>query len=214
MKQETITIDTPEAIYRRPSVCSYSNQDLDRATILTLLAAAAQAPTAMHEEPWAFSVIQDQVMLSALLDAARTTRKTDGNISTFGEAPAEPENLFHDVGTLIVIWGKPMGPFVAADCWRAAENLMLAACSIGLSSWVVRSAAKTLNMAPWKADLNAPADWVPIAAIIICRALVPDFTSARKPPEILSWRTGDHGASSSPAPDRHSPSGSANEPQA
>ena len=42
-------------------------------------------------------------------------------------------HVFYNAGTLIVIYGKFQGPFVVADCWLAAENLMLAACHRGLA---------------------------------------------------------------------------------
>jgi len=50
---------------------------------------------------------------------------------------ASPEfNIFYDASTLIVICGKAEGPFVVADCWLVAENLMLAACAMGLGTCV------------------------------------------------------------------------------
>jgi hypothetical protein len=36
-------------------------------------------------------------------------------------------NIFYDAGSLIVVCCKARGRFVDADCWLAAENVMLAA---------------------------------------------------------------------------------------
>jgi len=43
--------------------------------------------------------------------------------SHFAQEMANPEfSIFYDASTLIVICARPMGPFVAADCWLAAET--------------------------------------------------------------------------------------------
>jgi nitroreductase len=47
------------AIQRRRSVRDYTSQTIERSVIHMLLDAAVHAPTAMHEEPWSFAVIQD-----------------------------------------------------------------------------------------------------------------------------------------------------------
>jgi nitroreductase len=44
---------------------------LDEPTIRALLDAAVQAPTAMHTEPWAFVVIQDDATLKRFSDRAK-----------------------------------------------------------------------------------------------------------------------------------------------
>lgn len=53
-------------IYARHSVRAYTATPVDRATIHILLDAAVHAPTAIHEEPWAFVVVQDHALLQHL----------------------------------------------------------------------------------------------------------------------------------------------------
>jgi nitroreductase len=60
-----------EAIYRRRSVRSYTGEPLDDETVHSLLSAAVQAPTAVHTEPWAFVVVQDQALLQRLSHDAK-----------------------------------------------------------------------------------------------------------------------------------------------
>lgn len=96
-------------------------------------------------------------------------------------------HLFYNAGALIVIYGKPMGPFVAADCWLAAENLMLAACTAGLGDCVIGLAAPALNSPEWKKLLDVPAELTAYAPILLG---YPAGTPppARKAPEIISWK--------------------------
>ncbi|MGA8865168.1 MAG: nitroreductase family protein, partial [Gallionella sp.] len=63
--------NTFEAILARRSVRSYAPDRLDRKTIESLLEAAVRAPTAMHEEPWAFVVVQDHALLRRVSDLAK-----------------------------------------------------------------------------------------------------------------------------------------------
>src|SRR5674476_634258 len=60
-----------EAILARRSVRTYAPDQLDRNTVQTLLEAAVRAPTAMHEEPWAFVVVQNRQVLKQLSDLAK-----------------------------------------------------------------------------------------------------------------------------------------------
>jgi nitroreductase len=96
-------------------------------------------------------------------------------------------NIFYDAGTLVVICAKPMGPFVAADCWLAAENLMLAACAMGLGTCVIGSAVPALNTPAVKAELGIPAEYSAVAPIIVGGPSGETRPTARREPEILAW---------------------------
>ncbi|MDE2370799.1 MAG: nitroreductase family protein [Burkholderiales bacterium] len=98
-----------------------------------------QAPTAMHLEPWAFAVVQDQERLKRHSDRAKAARVEQGSATDALVQAGDPHphghlakladpafNFFCDVGTLVVICRKSGGAFADADCWLAAENPMLA----------------------------------------------------------------------------------------
>ena len=183
-----------EAILARRSVRSFAEQELHRATIKTLLEAAVRAPTAVHEEPWAFVVVQDRALLERLSDRAKPlfveeTRRAD--LDRMGHSFrifAEPTfNMFYDAGTLIVICARPLGPFAAADCWLAAENLMLAARAMGLGTCVIGSALAALNLPEVKAELGIPAEITAIAPIIVGFPRGETPSTSRKEPQVLSW---------------------------
>ncbi|MGC2456440.1 MAG: nitroreductase family protein [Gallionellaceae bacterium] len=184
--------DLFETILARRSVRAYASDELDRKTIQTLLEAAVRAPTAMHEEPWAFIVVQDRQVLKQLSDRAKPLfiERLHRSHQASGHAPdifSSPDfNIFHGAGTLIVICAKPSGPFVEADCWLAAENLMLAACALGLGSCVIGSSVAALNMQEVKAELGIPDEYSAIAPIIVGVPSGETAATARKEPLILS----------------------------
>jgi len=192
----TEPVNLIDAIYGRRAVRSYTNNKIDKDTILTLLKAGVQAPTAMHKEPWAFAVIQDPVLLKRLT-------KTSGEIlakeahkfppDSISRLLANFENPDFDVcrgaGTLIAIYGKPMGPFVVADCWLAAQNIMLAAYSMGLGTCVIGLSLSALNTPAWKNELGIPAEMTAYAALVLGEPAGDVSSPGRKEPEILAWKS-------------------------
>jgi nitroreductase len=182
-------------VYARRSVRAYAPKALDNATIQTLLDAAVHAPTAIHEEPWAFVVVQDQALLQRLSELAKPLfveevrhRNTNGNKHSFDHFTRADFNLFHGANTLIVICAKPLSQFVVADCWLAAENLMLAASAIGLGSCVIGSAVAALNIHKVKSELGIPEEYSAIAPIVVGFPSGETQATSRKEPLILSWK--------------------------
>lgn len=177
-----------EILLARRSVRAYAPDQPDRNTIQTLLEAAVRAPTAMHEEPWAFVVVQNRVLLRQLSDIAKPLFIERLHRSHQTRVFDAEFNLFYDAGTLILICAKPTGPFVEADCWLAAENLMLAACAIGLGSCVIGSAIAALNRPEVKQTLGIPAVFSAVAAMVVGVPSGETAVSPRKPPLILAWQ--------------------------
>jgi nitroreductase len=186
-----------DAIYHRRSVRDYTAGKVSQASIHMLMYAAIQAPTAMQEEPWAFAIIQDRELLDRLSETAKQTiwlqAQSENNSGLAKRAVnivSDPGyNVFYNAGALIVIYGKPVGPFVAADCWLAAENLMLAACTAGIGTCVIGLAVPVLNSPEWKRLLDIPAEFTAYAPILLgYPAAAPPPSPARKPPELICWK--------------------------
>ena len=163
-----------ETILARRSVRSYKARKVDRTTVSILLEAAVHAPTAIHQEPWAFVVIQDKVLLRSLSDLAKPLFIAEAQEKGLEHAGHSfdifkyPDfNIFYDATTLILICGRTSAPSYSADCWLAAENLMLAACAMGLGTCVVGSALPALNTPETKVLLNIPENFIAVAPIIV-----------------------------------------------
>src|SRR5690348_2732527 len=71
MPKTESSMSVMDAIYQRRAVRNYISQAVDKTTLRTLLNAAVHAPTAVHEEPWVFAVLQDKAMLKRLSDKAK-----------------------------------------------------------------------------------------------------------------------------------------------
>jgi len=194
MRGTSTGLNVFETILARRSVRNYQGVDLDRNTVRSLLEAAVRAPTAVHEEPWAFVIVQDRQLLYRLSERAKSmfaeeVRRTGvERTGEYFETFTSPDfNIFYDAGTLIVICARSIGPFVAADCWLSAENLMLAACAMGLGTCVIGSALPGLNIPEMKTELNIPTEYSAVAPIIVGRPSGQTPATSRRAPVVLGW---------------------------
>lgn len=189
------SINVIDAIYSRRAVRDYLPQKVDQTIIRLLLDAAVHAPTAMHEEPCTFVVVQNKNLLNRLSDSIqqlmRVKAQSNHSVETkhlLDFVNQSNFNAFYNASTLIVIYCKFQGQFVAADCWLAAENLMLAAVANGLGSCVIGLSVDALNTPEWKAELGVPAEMAAIAPIIIGMSAGEVKKGERKEPEIIAWK--------------------------
>ena len=195
MRQVEPRMTIMDAIHGRRSVRSYAPERLDTVTIQTLLDAAIWAPTAVHEEPWAFVIVQDRAILKSLSDRAKEIFSAEAEHAHPEQARhlldilAKPDfNIFYDAGTLIIICARPKGAFVTADCWLAAENLLLAAYGMGLGSCVIGFAVPALNTPEIKAELGIPSECSAVAPIIVGAPSGETPRTTRKAPDVLAWK--------------------------
>ena len=182
-----------EAILARRSVRAYTSEKVEAKKVRSVIEAAVRAPTAMHLEPWAFAIVQDKVMLKQLSDIAKQklTNKLKQPLHLNDTLSQPSFNIFYDANTLIVICANTENADAVADCWMAAQNLMLAAHAIGLGSCVITQALPALNDTKIKLQLGITAHYQAIAPIVIGYSDTESQTSRRKRPLILSWLEAD-----------------------
>lgn len=188
MHLETMGMSVFEAILARRSVRQFQTRTVDSAVLKTLLESSVWAPTAMHQEPWAFIVIQDQQTLKMLSDQAKPLflKEVKQGGAPLDSALYLDANIFYNASTLIVICSKSNGTFVDADCWLAAENLMLAACAMALGTCVIGSALPALNTPEIQAHLGIPAEYRAIVPLIVGYPATEPVPEKRRIPHILN----------------------------
>ena len=189
-----------DAIYTRRSIRDYEPVPLEKSTIRGLLDAAVQAPTGIHAQPWLFAIVQDTALLRTLSARAKDiwardsrsehpTPVTEGLPNAFIARLDDPDfNIFYNARTLIIICARETSRFVAADCWLAAQNLMLAASALGLGTCCIGSATAAINTPEGKADLRIPSDVTAVVPIIVGVPAGTVTPVARHEPLIISWR--------------------------
>jgi nitroreductase len=185
-------MEVMEAIYRRRSVRGYTEQPVERATVEALIKAAAQAPSAMNEQPWAFAVIQNAKQLARLSERIKAyvlkRLKPESPWVKYGDMISAPDyHIFHRAGTLIIICARPDSHNGEEDCCLAAQNLMLAACDQGLGTCPIGFARPWLNQAGIKRSLGIPAGYVPVFPVVVGYPSGHTPPVERRAPEMLFW---------------------------
>jgi nitroreductase len=182
-------MDLVKAIASRRSVREYTAQTVDEQDIRGLIDAAVQAPSAVNQQPWTFTVVRDQSKLDRISHDAKiqmlATMPAGVHSDHFRSLLSDPNfEIFYHAPVLIVISAIAQERWIVEDCSLAAENLMLAACDIGLGTCWIGFAQSFLNTPEGKSVLGLPAAWVPIAPIIVGHPKTPAPPVSRKQPEI------------------------------
>jgi nitroreductase len=177
-------------LYSRRAVREYTDEPVDEAMIRRLIDAAVQAPSAVNEQPWIFSVVRDPIALGRIAEAAKAHALAAPPglelPERLHERLADPNfDIFYHAPVLIVISSATEGPWAVVDCALAAENLMLAARDAGLGSCWIGFAQAWLGTAPGKAAIGAPRTCLPVAPIIVGYPGAQPAPVPRKEPEIV-----------------------------
>jgi len=186
-------MDLLEAIYSRRAVRELTPEPIDDKTLRQLIDAAIQAPSAVNEQPWSFSVVLDKKLLGRISAESKAHVLKTSAIGLLSLSPRfqqilnDPNfDIFYHAPALIVISAVTSGPWAVEDCALAAENLMLAARSLGLGTCWIGFAQSWLGTVEGKAALGLPSACVPVAPIIVGRPQGTPPPISRKEPRI-SW---------------------------
>jgi nitroreductase len=134
-------MDVREAISRRRAVREFTTEPVEEAALRGLIDAEVQAPSAVNQQPWLFTVVRDREVLARISNEAKAhmLRTSQAALAShhFLHILNDPKfDIFYGAPALIII-SAPAGPWSVADCSLAAENLMLAAHAAGLGTcWI------------------------------------------------------------------------------
>lgn len=126
------------AIMARRSIRDYEATQLTDEQLALLLEAALAAPSAINAQPWHFTVVQDQLLLDRIHEAAKCQILSDPK----NASPRWEDDSFH------IFYRAPTVIFLSAnvvhglhyaeiDCGIAVQNIALAAQGMGLGSVIL-----------------------------------------------------------------------------
>ena len=173
---EKMETETTKTIFSRKSVRNYVEKAVSPETLEFLVRAGMAAPSAMDRRPWEFIIINDKAVVKKLNDALPHAKMAE----KAGQAIVVAGNIEKQAG------GKD-ATFWIMDCSAAAENILLAAESLGLGAvWTaVYPAADRLK--PVIDILGLPSNIVPLAFIPVGKPDGSDKPKEKFDKEKIHW---------------------------
>src|ERR1022692_3969820 len=101
-------MDIIEAIYSRRAVREYTAEPVNEKLLRQLIDAAIQAPSAVNQQPWTFSVVRDKELLAEISNKAKAHMLKTSPMGLasphFQEVLSNANfNIFYHASVLIVI---------------------------------------------------------------------------------------------------------------
>lgn len=126
-----------ETIKTRRSVRQFKDTKVDDAQLEAILEAGLFAPSAHNQQPWHFTLITNDNMLNDMNVLAKETARAS-EIEFLQKIGNNPDfHVFYKAPALIVVSGDESAMNPKADTAAAAQNMLLAAESLGLGAcWI------------------------------------------------------------------------------
>jgi nitroreductase len=181
-------MDVREAIYGRRAVREFTAESVDEDLLRQLIDAAIQAPSAVNQQPWLFTIVRNKELLARISNESKAhmLRTSPAALAShhFQNILADPEfDIVYGAPVLIAI-SAAASPWAVEDCALAAENLMLMAHAAGLGTCWIGFAQGWLGTSAGKSALKLPDAGIPIAPIIVGHPKSVPPAVSRKPARI------------------------------
>ncbi|MDN7024273.1 nitroreductase family protein [Methanoculleus sp. FWC-SCC1] len=177
------------AINGRRSIREYEKRDLAEETVRRLIDAGVQAPTGLGFQPWRFVVVRDRDLMREVSEYCKKTLTAelagvdDESTQRFlSLLKQEGFNIFYNAPVLVLVFGAADDPMSSLDCTLCAENMMLAAWSLGVGSCWIGSASVVARNSDLMERLQAPEGYNLVAPLIFgYPAAMPEKPERRDP---------------------------------
>jgi nitroreductase len=166
-----------EAILSRRSTRSYRPTPVPAKDLDIILRCGIHAPTAWHREPWLICAIQSAEQLEEFNGQCLPWMR-----DAFPAMPSISSVIYH-APALIVVFGDTAAPLAPIDCPLAAENMLLAAHSLGIASCVIGTIPeflKTADAGRWLKRWKIPAGYQARIAIALGYPAAPAATESTR----------------------------------
>jgi nitroreductase len=184
-----------ENIYARRSIRNFTDDRVPNEVIGEIMRAGTFAPTATNQQPWRFVVIRNREVIDRIgrrskeLWAELYKDATDPRLASLYRIMTRPEmDVFYGAPVLILVFSAPGTLSGETDCALAAENMMLAARSLGVGSCWIGLARVAGTDRELMQEIGVPEGYT-LAAPLIFGYPLKDYTRApaRNSDVLLKW---------------------------
>ena len=181
-----------ENIRTRRSVREYIDKDVCEEDIKTIIDAGVHAPSGFNSQPWFFVVVKNREMMLRMSDHCRPlllkelAETTDENAIDFRKKlKNEDFNIFYNAPVLVIVLGNNAGFTPDYDCSLCAENMMLAAHSLGIGSCWIGTACMIQENPEFMEELGITPNYRVVAPIVFGYAVKEPLEPEKKEPEVV-----------------------------
>jgi nitroreductase len=162
--------ETLNSIRNRRCIRAYKEEQIKDSELEEVLEAGKYAPSAVNQQSWHFTVIQNKEVLSRMELEIKAQFAKSSNPRFQQMASDEKLRVMYNAPTVILVSGDEKAIAPNADCAAAMENMMLAAESLNLATcWV----NMTLGLfsgeksAEWRSELGIPEGYKPFYSLTL-----------------------------------------------
>jgi nitroreductase len=151
LKEQNQMNETIKTILNRRSSRSFKQEQIKDEELQTILNTGAHAPSAMNQQPWHFTVVQNKEMLNKINEVCKDSF-LKSEIKAFQDrAKSENFSIFYNALTYIIVTGDETAIAPQIDCALTLGNMFLAAESIGIGSCWIHAVTQLFNTDKGKA---------------------------------------------------------------
>jgi len=177
-----VTNKTLQIIYERRAVRKYKKVSVDKGLIERIIDAGRMAPSAINQQVWEFYVLTDRELITALgkeivavsmkgfvKSGIRNIVRTASHLIHFPHGfnfHSLEDPVFHGAPAVIFITGPKDNEWAHLDIGMCAQNMMLAAKSLGLDTCPI-GFAKYVGETKLYPKLNVPVTEEVVLAVIL-----------------------------------------------
>jgi len=163
-------VETLQAIHSRRSIRVYRPQAVDRSLLTKVLWAAVQAPTppASGQSAWKLCVIEGTERLLEYGDRAKQyayEHQPPGQVWEWTTRPGF--KVFWNAPAVVLFCANSSNPEAPYDCCRAAQNMLIAAHSLGLGTCWVGAPIPWLTSPGVAQEIGIPAGYHASVAVLV-----------------------------------------------
>ena len=140
--------ETIKTIMDRRSVRHFTDKPIDASELEAILEAGKYAPSAVNEQPWHFSVVENPELLQKINLVTRELFSQSGNLAYEQRAKPEGFSPFYNAPVFIIVSCDSAavapiqdGALALGNMFLAAESLEIGSCWIHAMNYVLEAAA-------------------------------------------------------------------------
>lgn len=124
-------------ILARRSARVYSDRQVSKEDLHTILAAAQNAPSGMNFQTWHFTAIQNADVLNELNEKIKGAFRKSEDAVCRERGNSSSYCCYYHAPSLIIVSNEPTRWWAPMDCACAMQNIFLSATSLGINScWI------------------------------------------------------------------------------